>query len=138
MSLFYWNLSLILVSLLKMLVLKCCILRVEIHRFFKKSKNKENTTCILTNQLIGFHIEFLRLRHYKVDLLYMREFDVKTYKVDLLDCMCCVLFILLNVQWTLQISTRSIRHFNANFFGKLSRIKCNIMMIQHIFRENVM
>jgi hypothetical protein len=34
----------------------------------------------------------------------------------------------------LQITTLSIRHFNANIFGKLSRIKfkSNIMMIQHI------
>ena len=37
-----------------MLVLKCRILMVEICRLFEKSKNEENTTCILGNQLYRF------------------------------------------------------------------------------------
>jgi len=53
-SLFCWNLSLILVSLLKMLVSMCRILMIEICRFVKKSKNEENTTCIPANQLYRF------------------------------------------------------------------------------------
>jgi len=74
------------------------------------------------------------------DSSYMREFDVITYIVDYVEYMCCVLFILLSFHRALQITTLSIRHFNAKIFCNLPTIKLkpNIIMIPHIFRENVM
>jgi len=70
----------------------------------------------------------------------MKEFDAITYIVDFVEYMCCVLFIHLTFQRALEITTLSIRHFNSDIFDKLSRIKfkSNIMMIPHIFREDIM
>jgi len=53
---------------------------------------------------------------------YKREFDVKTYIVDLVEYMLCSLHSL-TFQRNLQISTPSITHFNANIFSKQIRIK---------------
>jgi len=53
---------------------------------------------------------------------YTREFDMKTYIVDSVKYMLCSLHSL-TFQRILQISTLSIRQFNANIFSKLTRIK---------------
>jgi len=136
--------------LLTMLGLKCLILRVKICKLFEKSKNEENTTWFYQINSICFRIELLcigwvgckgmHLIPLRLYSSYMKGFNVKTYIVDLIEYMCCALFILLNFQRKLQISTRSIRHFKTKIFSKLSKIKLksNIMMIPHIFRENVM
>jgi len=63
MSLFCWNLSLILVSLLKMLVTKCLILSVKVCKTIWKLKRIKRTQHVFYQiKYIGFHIEFLRIR----------------------------------------------------------------------------
>jgi len=52
----------------------------------------------------------------------MKELDVKTYKVDLVEYMCYVLFILFSFQRDLKTFTQSIRHFNTNILSKFLRI----------------
>jgi len=51
----------------------------------------------------------------------MKEFDVRTCIVDLVEYMCYVLFIFLSFQKDLQIFTQSIKHYNANIFSKQPR-----------------
>jgi len=60
-SLFWWNLSLNLVSLLKMLVLKCLIFRIKVCKSIWKLNNEENTTCIL-------QIFTLRIGHFNANI----------------------------------------------------------------------
>jgi len=53
---------------------------------------------------------------------YTKEFDVKTYIVDLVKYMLCSIHSL-TFPRILQISTLSITHFNADIVSKLTRIK---------------
>jgi len=150
-------------SLLKLLVLKCLILSVEICSIsFENSKEwREHNTCILPNQLYRLShrilsykmssdvnecilIHSFKLNHtalptdkfhsteehdqaqnniLEVHSLmshssYTREFDVKTYIVDLVEYKLCSLHSL-TFQRVLQIFTLSIRHFNTNILGIL-------------------
>jgi len=95
---------------------------ISIHSFVLNSTTLSTDKFQLTEEHDQAKNNILEVHSLTTHPSYSREFNVKTYIVDLVKYILCSLHSL-TFQRILQISTLSIRHFNTYIFNKLTRIK---------------